>query len=119
MNGSANGTRTRISALRGPRANLCTIAPTFEYYRVLDFSAIVVTVARENFMTRLLIEGLKAGLIASSVRQHTEVRQAKGALTRLGKQLACGPKRHGDLLERTLRGQGSGDFLSSPHTGSR
>src|SRR5262249_2812413 len=25
--GSANGTRTRISALRGPRANLCTIAP--------------------------------------------------------------------------------------------
>src|SRR6266436_1832960 len=38
--GSANGTRTRISALRGPRANLCTIATLYEYYRLLDFSAI-------------------------------------------------------------------------------
>jgi hypothetical protein len=25
--GSANGNRTRISALKGPRANRCTIAP--------------------------------------------------------------------------------------------
>src|SRR5208282_4856600 len=28
--GSANGNRTRISALKGPRANRCTIAPYFE-----------------------------------------------------------------------------------------
>src|SRR5579885_2639901 len=28
--GSANGNRTRISALRGPRANRCTIAPNDE-----------------------------------------------------------------------------------------
>ena len=28
-NGSANGNRTRISALKGPRANRCTIAPRF------------------------------------------------------------------------------------------
>jgi hypothetical protein len=27
--GSANGNRTRISALKGPRANRCTIAPQF------------------------------------------------------------------------------------------
>ena len=27
--GSANGNRTRISALKGPRANRCTIAPRF------------------------------------------------------------------------------------------
>jgi hypothetical protein len=27
LDGSANGNRTRISALKGPRANRCTIAP--------------------------------------------------------------------------------------------
>jgi hypothetical protein len=29
--GSANGNRTRISALKGPRANRCTIAPQWEF----------------------------------------------------------------------------------------
>ena len=30
--GSANGNRTRISALKGPRANRCTIAPQWGHY---------------------------------------------------------------------------------------
>jgi hypothetical protein len=34
--GSASGNRTRISALKGPRANRCTIAPHGELSRSID-----------------------------------------------------------------------------------
>src|SRR5215469_2313556 len=36
--GSANGNRTRISALKGPRANRCTIAPRSESAGLIEFS---------------------------------------------------------------------------------
>src|SRR5580704_5645144 len=57
LHGSANGTRTRISALRGPRANLCTIAPRLNIIVYSTFQQSWLTLAGENGPLRRSLDG--------------------------------------------------------------
>ena len=77
-NGSASGNRTRISALKGPRANLCTIAPpgssrlhfAFDVLRASNHRGAntvgVHTLYRENIARVLQLANFRQGILRNS-----------------------------------------------------
>src|ERR1700733_13055967 len=86
--GSANGNRTRISALKGPRANRCTIAPRGYHKDEPRLSEITPRFAR----TFLAPEPLRL----TDARRRLALAGIENALRTNARITHCGPQSHVD-----------------------